>query len=178
LWNQRWEKLCANTMATGLSGLTGLDLCEVYAREDTRRIAIALAAEALALGQAKGFDVPALFGVPAPRWRVAATVGSGEAREAAMSALAAQASTMVAGGKSGTLQDLLKKRPTEVEFLNGYIAREAPLHGVAAPMHAFIADAIREVECDRRAIGLHNLEAIAAFANHAVHADRPTETRP
>ena len=43
--------------------------------------------------------------------------------------MTAQAATMVAGGMSGTLQDLLKKRPTEVEFFNGYIARQAEQHG-------------------------------------------------
>ena len=52
LWGERWVKLCANSMTTGLSGLTGLSLCDVYMREDTRGFAVKLAAEALVVGRA------------------------------------------------------------------------------------------------------------------------------
>lgn len=153
LWTQRWTKLCANSMTTGLSGLTGLDLRDVYLREDTQRVAIRLAAEALALGTALGFEVPELFGVQTELWHQAGS-GSPAALAQAMAALAAQASGMVAGGKSGTLQDLLKKRPTEVEFFNGYIAREAQRIGLPAPTHRVVADMIRAVERGERGIEL------------------------
>jgi 2-dehydropantoate 2-reductase len=152
LWAQRWEKLCANTMTTGLSGITGFSLKEVYTREDTRRIALRLAAEALALGKAMGFDLPKLFGVAAGDWR--------EGSAAAMAALAAQAASMTGEGMSGTLQDLLKKRPTEVDYLNGYVEREARRLGIAAPTHAAIARLVRAVERGERAIGP---EAIKLF---------------
>ncbi|MBI3372973.1 MAG: hypothetical protein HY017_14630 [Betaproteobacteria bacterium] len=164
LWTHRWAKLCANAMTTGLSGLTGLDLREVYSREDAQRIAIRLAAEALALGEAMGFEVPALFGVQAATWRLAASGSRSEAAES-MAALSAQASTMVSGGMSGTLQDLLKKRPTEVEFFNGYVAREARRHGTQAPAHAVVADLIRSVERGEQAIDPAALARIEAFAS-------------
>lgn len=161
LWAQRWEKLCANTMTTGLSGLTGLSLQEVYTRDDTRRAAVRLGAEALELGRAMGFEVPALFGVEAKAWHEA-TSGSSAALAAAMGALAAQAASMVEGGMSGTLQDLLKQRPSEVEFFNGYVAREAPRHGVRAPTHRLVADLIRAVERGERKIGIDALAVIEA----------------
>lgn len=164
LWTHRWAKLCANAMTTGLSGLAGLELREVYSREDTQRIAIRLAGEALALGEAMGFEVPALFGVQAETWRLAAGGSSSEAAES-MAALGAQASTMVAGGMSGTLQDLLKKRPTEVEYFNGYIARQAERHGTQAPTHAVVADLIRAVERGEQAIDPASLARIEAFAS-------------
>lgn len=163
LWTQRWSKLCANSMTTGLSGLTGLSLRDVYAREDTQRIAIRLAAEALALGTAMGFDVPALFGVQAELWRLAGS-GSPAALAQAMAALAAQASNMTDGGMSGTLQDLLKKRPTEVEFFNGYVSREAGRHGIPAPTHGIVAGMIRAVERGERNIEIAALSEIEALA--------------
>ena len=164
LWTQRWAKLCANSMTTGLSGLTGLSLCDVYAREDTQRIAVHLAAEALALGTAMGFEVPALFGVQAGQWRLAAT-GSPAALAETMAALSAQVSSMAEGGMSGTLQDLLKKRPTEVEFFNGYVAREAGRHGILAPTHGIVADLIRAVERGEQNIELAALARIEALAS-------------
>lgn len=164
LWTQRWAKLCANSMTTGLSGLAGLSLLDVYAREDTQRIAIRLAAEALALGTAMGFEVPALFGVQAEQWRLAGT-GSPAAVAETMAALTAQVSSMVEGGASGTLQDLRKKRPTEVEFFNGYVAREAERRGIPAPTHGVVADLIRAVERGERDIDLAALSRIEALAS-------------
>ncbi|MSP96190.1 MAG: hypothetical protein EXR29_02985 [Betaproteobacteria bacterium] len=159
LWTQRWEKLCVNAMTTSLSGLSGLGLREVYLREDTRRLAIRLGAQALEVGRATGFQVPALFGVPANRWQEAAA-GAPTAVEETMAALAAFAESMVEGGMSGTLQDLSKKRPSEVEFLNGFVAREAERLGIAAPTHRVVTDLIRSVERGEREIGLDALPLI------------------
>ena len=152
LWSTRWEKLCANAMTTGLSGLGGYSLKEVYTREDTRRLAAQLAAEALAVGEALGFSVPKLFGLPPSLWRAAGR-GDPAAIQSAMDALAAQAASMVEGGMSGTLQDLRKGRPTEVDYLNGYVAREGERLGIPAPAHARLAALIREAEKGGVSIG-------------------------
>ena len=37
------------------------------------------------------------------------------------------------GHKPSMLQDLLAKRPTEIETLNGAVVRTAGLHGIAVP---------------------------------------------
>lgn len=150
LWGERWIKLCANSMTTGLSGLTGLSLREVYSREDTRAIAIRLGAEALAVGRALGFDTPALFGVPSGTW--------GKPGVQAMDALKQQSESMTADGMSGTLQDLRKGRPTEVEFFNGFIAAEGRRAGVEVPAHCAMAAMLREAEHGQRPIGAENLE--------------------
>ena len=61
---------------------------------------------------------------------------------------------------SGTLQDLRKGRPTEVDYLNGYVAREGRRAGVAAPAHETVAKWIREVERGERAIGAEAIKLI------------------
>jgi len=157
LWGERWLKLCANSMTTGLSGLSGLSLRDVYTRADTRAIAIRLGAEALAVGRSLGFDAPVLFGVPAQAWHKAAA-GEPGAHARAMDALNKVADTMTADGMSGTLQDLTKGRPTEVEFFNGYIAAEGTRAGVSVSGHAAVANMIREVEQGQRPIDVNNLE--------------------
>jgi 2-dehydropantoate 2-reductase len=37
------------------------------------------------------------------------------------------------------LQDVLAKRPTEIEMLNGGIVREGVAHGVPTPLHAAVS---------------------------------------
>lgn len=159
LWTARWAKLCANTMTTGLSGLTGLSLKDVYSRNDTRVVAVALASEALAVGAALGFDLPALLGAPADVWRDAAR-GDAAALARAGDAMGAQAATMTDDGQSGTLQDLRKQRPTEVEFFNGFIAREGERLGAPAPTHSTVAAMIRAVERGERRISIDALAEI------------------
>jgi 2-dehydropantoate 2-reductase len=158
LHHDRWLKLCANTVTSGLSGVSGLPLIEVHRRDDVRRIAVRLGAEALAVGRALGHDVVALFGVAAARWAEARD-GDPLALADVMDALAAQTATMVEGGLSGTLQDLLKGRRTEVDHFNGYIAAEGARCGVPAPTHAALAAAIRRIEAGEARPGLDALAA-------------------
>jgi 2-dehydropantoate 2-reductase len=139
LWDDRWAKLVANTMTTGLSAIGGLTFLEVYRRDDTRRLAVALAAEAFAVGRQLGFGLHSVFGVSPQRWQ-AAHAGDPDADAEAMSAMAAQSSSMVEGGVSGTLQDLTKRRRTEVDYFNGYIAKQGRACDVDAPTDAWRRD--------------------------------------
>ncbi|TAK52279.1 MAG: hypothetical protein EPO27_01555 [Betaproteobacteria bacterium] len=163
LWRERWAKLCANTMTTGLSGLSGLSLRAVYTRPQTQAIALQLGAEALAVGAALGFR-PSLFALAEDVWQSAAR-GEAAALAQARAAMQAQAAAMTEGGQSGTLQDLLKQRPSEVEFFNGFIAREGERVGRPAPTHAAVAAMIRDVERGRRTIGEDTLRELAAPAS-------------
>lgn len=161
LWGERWVKLCANSMTTGLSGLTGLSLREVYSREDTRSVAITLGAEALAVGRALGFDPAQLFGAAPTVW-LGAAAGDSASLAQAMDALKKVGETMSGDGMSGTLQDLRKARPSEVEFFNGYIASEGMRAGLKVPANTAIAEMIREIERKRRPIGLDALAVLLA----------------
>ena len=145
LRDERWAKLVANTMTTGLSGVSGLTFLEVYRRDDTRRIAIKLAAEALAVGHQLGFHLAPVFGVLPERWQ-AANAGEPEALAEVMSAMEAQRGSMGEGGISGTLQDLSKGRRTEVDYFNGYVAEQGRACGVSAATHAALARLIRRME--------------------------------
>lgn len=160
LWTERWSKLVANTMTSGLSGVTGLSLKAVYSRDDTRRMAIRLAAEAIAVGEALGFHLKKLFGVPPETWCLAAS-GDAATLSVALDAMATQAASMVDGGMSGTLQDLSKGRPTEVNFFNGFIAREGDRIGRPAPTHARLAALIAEAEHGSLRIDANTLTRIA-----------------
>jgi 2-dehydropantoate 2-reductase len=48
-----------------------------------------------------------------------------------------------AGGRPSLLQDVMRKRRTEVEFLNGYVVREGRKTGVATPINEAVVDLYR-----------------------------------
>ena len=145
LWGERWSKLTANTMTTGLCGAAGLDLNEVVEHAPARRLQIRLAAEAIRIGIALGFRLEAIRGVAADKW-LAAAAGDvailAEVEQQMLEGLLRRPE----GGRSGTLQDLAKGRRTEVDFMNGYVAAQGDECGIPAPTHARVAALVRRIE--------------------------------
>jgi 2-dehydropantoate 2-reductase len=58
------------------------------------------------------------------------------------------------------LQDILKGRRTEVDYIPGHVVRRGREFGVATPMNARLADLVREVEAGRLPGGPENLSLI------------------
>ena len=145
LWGERWSKLTANTMTTGLSALAGLDLNQVVELQPARRVQIRLAAEAIRVGNALGYKLEAIRGLPAEKW-VAAAEGNAAALAEVDQRMLEGLKRRPEGGRSGTAQDLAKRRRTEVDFMNGYVAERGTACGMPAPTHAAIAALVRRIE--------------------------------
>jgi 2-dehydropantoate 2-reductase len=145
LWGERWSKLTANTMTTALSALAGLDLNQVVELQPARRVQIRLAAEAIRVGNALGYKLEAIRGLPAEKW-VAAAEGDAAALAEVEQCMLEGLKRRPEGGRSGTAQDLAKRRRTEVDFMNGYVAERGTACGMPAPTHAAIAALVRRIE--------------------------------
>ncbi len=145
LWGERWSKLTANTMTTGVSGASGLDLNEVVAYEPARRLQIRLAAEAIQVGIALGFKLEMIRGLSADKW-LAAAAGNTAMIDEVNACMLEGLRKRPEGGRSGTAQDIAKGRRTEVDFMNGYVAEEGRKVGVAAPTHAAVALLVKRIE--------------------------------
>ena len=139
LWGERWSKLAVNCMANPLAGLSGLGSAEVRSQPVPRRIAIQLAAEVITVGRAFGYEVEPIFGIEAQRF-VDAADGRGLAEvEADMAA----GTRFLSGGRPSLLQDVLKGRRTEVDYLNGYVSEQGRRAGVKTPFNDAIVELIR-----------------------------------
>ena len=55
-------------------------------------------------------------------------------------------------------QDLTKGRPTEVDYINGYIAKVGRENGYVCKLHEFLT---REVHLAERAFAIHNPDIVA-----------------
>ena len=139
LWGERWSKLAVNCMANPLAGLSGLGSAEVRSQPVPRRIAIQIAAEVIEVGRAYGHEVEPIFGIEAQRF-VDAAEGRGLAEvEADMAA----GTKFLTGGRPSLLQDVLKGRRTEVEYLNGYVTAQGRKAGVKTPFNDAIVELFR-----------------------------------
>jgi 2-dehydropantoate 2-reductase len=138
LWGERWSKLAVNCMGNALAGLSGLGSAEIRLEPGPRRVAIQLGAEAVRVGQALGHEIEPLIGIEAQR-----IVGAAEGRGLAgvETDLAAEAKRRT-GGRPSLLQDVMKRRRTEIDHLNGYVAAQGRTVGVPTPFNDAIVAAV------------------------------------
>jgi 2-dehydropantoate 2-reductase len=140
LWGERWSKLALNCMVNPVAGLSGLGTTDVRLEPGPRRLSIALAAEAISVGRARGFEVEPIWGIAAQRIVDAAT-GRGLAEVEADIARDAKSRS---GGRPSLLQDVMRGRRTEIDYLNGYVVDEARRLGVPVPFNEAIVEIYRQ----------------------------------
>jgi 2-dehydropantoate 2-reductase len=139
LWGERWSKLAINCMANPIAGLSGFGTAEVRVEPGPRRLAVYLGAEVISVGRARGFEVEPIWGIAAQRF-VDAVAGRGlDEVEADISRDAKSRS----GGRPSLLQDVMRGRRTEIEYLNGYVVAEARKLGVPTPINEAVVDLYR-----------------------------------
>jgi 2-dehydropantoate 2-reductase len=112
-----WTKLVWNCALNALSGLGRVTYGEILASADAKQVVEAVVYETLNVARAKGIH-PA--GLEDPR---AALVGSYKIAE------------QMSGTRSSTAQDMTRGKRTEIDSLNGYVAKLGAQLGVPTPVN-------------------------------------------
>ena len=141
LWGERWSKLAINCMANPLSGLTGLGTLDVRTIPEIAAVGVHLGAEAISVGRAAGHEVEPIYAIPAQRY-VDAYGGRGLAPLLEEIAAIARAR---GGGQPSLLQDVVKGRRTEIDYLNGFVCAEGKRLGVGTRYNDAVVAAIRSL---------------------------------
>lgn len=146
----QWTKLLVN-LNNAVSALSGAPTAVLLSSPGYRRVIAAVVAEGVAVLRASGIPLAPLRGLPA-RWMPAVLrLPTGLAR-----LVLRRQMTVGADARSSMWEDLTRRRPTEVDHLNGEIVRAAARSGRAgAPLNAALVARVREAE--RVALGSPNL---------------------
>jgi 2-dehydropantoate 2-reductase len=153
LWGERWAKLTVNSMGNALAGITGLSSAELRANPDVFAITVRIAAEAVQVAETLGVQVEPLGGIPPQAYLDAARgVGLEALRTTWM-----ERGRQLGAGRPSLLQDVMKGRRTEVDYLNGYVVRKGKEVGEPTPMNAAIIEVTKRVEAGELAQGAANL---------------------
>ena len=115
-----WTKLMQNCAYNAVCALTERPYGEMVAMPEVRAVMGQAGDEVVALAKRKGVALP------------------DGAVEAALERVKTMATTM-----SSTAQDLMKGKPTEIDYLNGLIARESKALGMSAPVNAALAALVK-----------------------------------
>jgi 2-dehydropantoate 2-reductase len=145
LWGERWSKLVANVMQNGLSAATGLASNAMLDNTAIRRFSARLGSEAIRVGQAQGYALEEILHLP-PEILARAGEGDVEAEKIVDAQRFKDAGRLSAEMRPSMGQDMLKRRRTEIEFMNGLVAREGEKLGVACRANALLTDLVLRIE--------------------------------
>lgn len=112
-----WTKLIWNCALNAISALGRATYGEIYASTDARRVLETLVDEVLAVARAKRIHPP---GLEDPKAALAGALKIAE---------------QMSGTRSSTAQDMARGKRTEIDSLNGYVARLGEQLGVATPVN-------------------------------------------
>jgi 2-dehydropantoate 2-reductase len=144
LWGERWSKLVTNAMGNGVSACTGLSGAQMAQDEKVRRFQARLAAEAIRIGQALGYQLEEINHLPPE-----VVAGAGEGEPEALARYEERLRTQRRGSadqRPSMGQDMMKGRRTEIDFLNGYVVREGQKIGLTARANERLVELVTQVE--------------------------------
>ena len=169
IWSALWTKLLLNVMSNGLSGLSGYSTTELWTDDVAVRAMVQLGGEAIQVAQLldqKPNDIRPT-GSPDPirlESILLAYQGDSSALQDVAAAFRRSASRRIGTteARASLLQDLLKGRRTEIDYLNGEIVRRGSDIGVSVSSNAQLVQLVKEVESGTRAIQPDNIALLDA----------------
>ncbi len=123
-----WAKLVSNCALNAISALGRARYGRIAESGDARALMRAVVDEVFTVARASGVVIP----------------GMADAEAAFASAMAI--ATQMTGARSSTAQDVERGRRTEIDSLNGYVARRAAELGVPAPLNHALCTLVKLIE--------------------------------
>ena len=156
IWGAKWSKLTANSMMQGISALLGLPDYEAMSIPSVFDTALNTGREAAAVGIAAGYQAEAIYGLSAEEF------GS-STDEMLRNNLNTLTNHIGKSSVNSVLQDHLKGRRSEVDFLNGLIVNKGRQNGIQAPLNkeiVLLTEKIRNKEIKPSMDNIHFIESI------------------
>ncbi len=170
IWGVRWSKLAINCMANALAGVIGPEAVSLNEeQQDTANLLkVVIGGEVARVGAGLGVNIEPVWGLPTSEFAEAKTM---ETVQKLKEKIAVILSNMFLPPeelqkKIGTpqrpslLQDIIKKRRTDVEFLNGEVVRKGQIVGVPTPLNQALLDLTLSIENGKAEPAPSNIEVL------------------
>ncbi len=138
----RWSKLAINAAFSGLSVVTGMTFGEVAKKRKTRKIALGILRECMAVANAAGVRLATMQGHDMEK-----LLGGGTLFRRLFSYVALPiAMKKHKALRSGMLKDVLNGRKCEIDFIDGIVVKIGRTVGVEAPLCGQVVDVVHGIE--------------------------------
>jgi 2-dehydropantoate 2-reductase len=172
IWGARWAKLVINCMMNALAGILGTkkDSLDDDQMNTANLIRVVTGGEVVRVAQALGVAVEPILGIPAQDFAETTTPDKIEAAKGKLVTMMGKRyltpeDTRKLGvpDRPSLLQDVIKGRRTEADYLNGYAARRGRELGVATPMNQAILEVTQKIEAGEISPDPSNLERLRPY---------------
>jgi 2-dehydropantoate 2-reductase len=155
LSGHRYSKLIVNSCITSLGAICGLSLGVMLSDKKSRNIFIEIVNEAMLVGNALKINVE-VFGGKLNFYKFIKGEGllSKLRRHIVISIIGFKYRNL----KSSSLQSHERGKPTEIDYLNGFIVKNAKTLGIDVPVNTAIVKMIHEIENGSRIISKNNFK--------------------
>jgi 2-dehydropantoate 2-reductase len=153
----KWTKLVTNSMV--LSPFAMLAAESYEAAQDARVYGFLrqLGRESIAVGAAHGYVLEPIFGIAPDRF-------GGDPDAIVDQLVGTLIGHLGKRSRNTAFQDVLKKRRTETEYINGLVVRLGREAGIPTPANEAVCEIVRAIECGELEPGMHNLARVPGFA--------------
>ena len=154
LLGARWSKLAINSAFSGLSVVTGCTFGEIASRKTSKKIALGILRECMAVANASGVTLESMQGHDMQKL----LGGNGFFKR--RFALFALPIAMKKHKKlvSGMLRDVQEGRKCEIDFINGAVVKAGKTVGVATPLCEKVVEIVHGIENGLYEISYENLD--------------------
>jgi len=136
----QWTKLMVN-LNNAVSALSGAPTRDLLLVPEYRRVVAAVVQEGLQVTRGAGVRVAALRGIPIGVMPTVLRLPTPIVRLVTRRQMRVDPEA-----RSSMWEDLSRRRPTEIDYLNGEIVRLARAHGLSAPINRRVVELVREAE--------------------------------
>ncbi|MFC1905551.1 ketopantoate reductase family protein [Chloroflexota bacterium] len=155
MMGHRYAKLVINACIAPLGVLSGLCLGEMLAIRKIRNFVIAIIAECMAVAYGMGIAVERFIpGIDYCAFLRGSNMIANLKRHVLIQLIGMKYCRL----RSSSLTSLEHGRPTEIDYLNGYIAERGSEHGIPTPVNSRIVELVKEIESGKRHVSLKNLD--------------------
>ena len=151
-----YAKLIINACINSLGVITGNPLGHLLAERRIRQLFTTMVREAMAVADAMGIQVAPAAGGKLNYYRF--LKGHGKLSRFKRDIFIQIIGFKYRHIKSSSLQSLERGRPTEIDYLNGYICDKARAHGIPVPINDAIVTMVHQIQDGSRLISIVNLD--------------------
>ncbi len=144
LWGERWSKLTINAMRNPVCALTGMTGKQRDMDDTARDLTIRLGSSCIRVGLALGLALEPVGGLDLEL--LARAEHEASAREAVTRMIMEVAHSRTDAQRPSMGQDIQKGRRTEIDDINGLVARRGEAVGVDVRYHSRVTQVIRRIE--------------------------------
>jgi len=162
---KKYYKLMVNSCINSMGVISGLKLGKMFSIRKIRTIFSEITREAMAVANAMGLRPEPISGkLDYYKW----LHGAGVFDDLKLQLLSHIIEVMYRTLKSSSLQSFERGKPTEIDYLNAYIADKGKKHNIPTPVNNKIVEIVKDIEAGRRRVTLDNLNDrfFARFEQH------------